>query len=102
MLGKLGLYDTEVHLQIGEALISEIAVNWHRNEDNNSCVGSVVEVLRCLRRPEGAIGRVVEERRNYRQNQRLAATGGGDGTEAGGASGAGTSPSSFSVPAGSF
>ena len=58
MLGKLGLYDTEVHLQIGEALISEIAVNWHRNEDNNSCVGSVVEVLRCLRRPEGAIGRV--------------------------------------------
>ena len=58
MLEKLGLYDTEVHLQIGEALISEIAVNWHRNEDNNSCVGSVVEVLRCLRRPEGAIRHV--------------------------------------------
>ena len=99
MLGKLGLYDTEVNLQIGEALISEIALNWRRNEDNNCCVGSVVEVLRCLRMP--AIGRVLEERRNDRQNQRLAATGGGDGTEAGGASGAGTSPSSFSVPAGS-
>ena len=53
-------------------------------------------------RPEGAIGRALEERKKYRPNQRLAATGGGDGTEAGGASGAGTSPSSFSVPAGYF